>query len=530
MGPHTSAGICMDSRIAEIPELWACWKMESAPSADGAEKRSLFERLHNSRLILWWSIAWAIGTFAISPLVNYVTPFLDPSYANTWTPDIYWRLVLYWHGGIFIPWITVLAVLLCVKYGLDKMPGVAGRLMRESVFVGGFFAVPIASIAGMFDIYDSFAWGIPLWTQILAFLIGDEMAIALLVAMLVHIRRSGGFRKAGMPYYTAFMGVFGAFIAALMGHVGGWITWFGPNPQFVSQYVNSTMYPVLGYSNSTSVITFTEDVVGSHSHLMLVSLMAGVVALVAVSFGYYADWSKNAKRVADFGFGVMILTLLAAVWIYVVSGVGNYQTPTLFTSGDNGVALDDLVTGSVGLGSVFVLAGLLVHSRVGLTAEGRPFYRDLLFLSAVGGWIMIYLVIPVTGFYINFNETFFQAAGLSFDDAFLRFHQDFGFFVLPALVTVVLALETYGISGRVRSWVGSLLFAGAGIAFLFGETYSLVTLSDWALYTALFGGFLIGAGALVGAGYLFRAKTTAAAIEAAGPPSGSANRAPKDDS
>ena len=479
---------------------------ETNPQAASAGKPGIFQRLHSTRLIIWWSVAWAVGTFALAPLINYVTPFLDPSYANQWTPDVYWRLVLYWHGGIFIPWITVLAVLLATKFGLDKMPGTSGRLIRESIFIGGFFAVPIASVAGIFDVYDQYLFGIPLWTQIFAFLIGDEMALALLIAMLVYPRTSGGYRRAGMPYYTAFTGVFGALTAALMGHIGGWITWFGPTPQVFNQYINSTMYPVLGFNNDTSVITFTEDVVGSHSHLMLVALMAGVVALVAVFYGYYEKWGKTEKRVAGFGFAWMVVSLLVALWEYVFAGVGNLQIPSFFVNGVSGVAGDDLTTGMVGVGAVFVLMGVLAHGRKDVNLEGSSLLRDPLFLTVIGAWVMIYLVIPVTGFYINFHEDFFQGAGAAFDSAFLRFHQDFGFFVLPALVTLVLALDYNGVSGRVRSYVGGMLLGGAALAFVFGELYVFVSLSDWLLYTAFFGGFLIMAGSALGALYLHSKK------------------------
>ncbi len=492
--------------------------MEQNPSGSiDEEKRGLLDRLHSSRLILWWSIAWAIGIFALAPLVNYVTPFLNPSYANVWTPGIYWRLVLYWHGAIFVPWITVLAVLVTTKFKLDKMAGIPGRLIRESVFIGGFFAVPIAGIAGIFDVYDQFALGIPLWTQIFAFVIADEMAIALVVAMVVFPRGHGGYRSVGMPFYTVLTGVSGALAAAIMGHVGGYITWFGPNPGVVSNYINSTMYPVLGYYNDTSVVTFTQDVVGSHSHLMVVALMAGVVALVAIAFGYYENWGKNSKRVANVGFAVMIATLLGAIWIYVISGVGNYQTPTLFSSASTGVALDDMVTGSVGLGAVFVLAGLMAHSKSGLTSEGVPLFKDALFLSVVAAWVTIYLVIPVTGFYINFNQDFFHNTGIAFDEDFIRFHQDFGFFVLPALVTLVLALETFGVSSKLRRYTGYLLISGISMAFVFGEVYSfsaasyttpyvgqvytVFPMATLALDLAIFGGVLIAAGGLFAALY-----------------------------
>ncbi len=454
---------------------------------------------------------------ALAPLVNYVTPFLNPSYNNQWTPDIYWRLVMYWHGGIFIPWVTVLAVLVTMKFRLDKLVGIPGRLIKESVFIGGFFAVPIAGIAGIFDVYDHFALGIPLWTQIGAFLIGDEMAIALVVGLIAYLRTSGGIRKVGMPYYTVLTGVSGALFAAFMGHAGGWTSWFGPTPQVYSQYINSTMYPVLGYYNSTAVQTFTSDLVGSHSHLMLVSLMAGVVALVALTFGY-DKWSRNSRRVADFGFGVMVLSQVGAIWIYLVSGMGNYAIPTFLQSGLNGVAGDDIVTGVVGLGAVFVLVGLLMHSRAGVTREGKPLYRDPLFLSVVAAWITIYLVIPVTGFYIELNEVFYQNAGATFDAVFTRFHQDFGFFVLPALVTLLIALESFSVSSRMKRYLGYLVVPGIAVAFVFGEAYALSTatispasvgqvyapfsLGAITLDIAVLGGVLIAVGVLVSAVYL----------------------------
>ena len=482
-------------------------------------RQGWFDRLHDPKLILWWSVAWAIVIMALSPLVNYITPFLNSTYNNQWTPDIYWRLVMYWHGGIFIPWVTVLAVLVTMKFRLDKVAGLPGRLIRESIFVGGFFAVPVAGVAGLFDVYDHFALGIPLWTQIGAFLIGDEMAIALAVSLVAYLR-SGGFRRAGMPYYTVLTGVFGALFAAFMGHAGGWTSWFGPSPQLYSQYINSTMYPVLGYYNSTAVQAFTSDVVGSHSHLMLVSLMAGVVALVALTFGY-EKWSKNSRRVADFGFGVMVLSLVGAIWVYLVSGMGNYQIPTFFQSGMNGVAGDDIVTGMVGLGAAFVLAGLLAHSRAGLTKEGKPLRSDPLFLSVIAAWVTIYLVIPVTGYYIELNEVFYQNAGATFDAVFTRFHQDFGFFVLPALVTLLIALESFSVPARTKRYLGYLVVSGIALAFVFGETYALsaatitpanvgqvyapFSLGAVMLDVAVLGGVLIGVGVLVSILYLRRA-------------------------
>ena len=160
------------------------------PSASGW--RVWLVRLRDPKLIIWWSIAWAIAVMALAPIVNFITPFLNPSYANQWTPDLYWRLVLYWHGGIFIPWVTVMAALVCLMFGLKDATGWSGHLVRNSVFLGAYFAVPIGGIAGILDVYDHFALGAPLWIQIWAFLIADEMAIALLLAMTFYPRAHGG--------------------------------------------------------------------------------------------------------------------------------------------------------------------------------------------------------------------------------------------------------------------------------------------------------------------------------------------------
>ncbi len=476
--------------------------------------KGLKEKIFTFKFVLWWSIAWGLAVMALAPVVNLLTPFQDAAYANQWTPDVYWRLVMYWHGGLFVPWVTVLATLVAMAFKLDSLGGISGKLVKDSILVGGFFAVPIAGIAGVFNVYDSFALGVPLWTQIMAFLVADEMAIALIVAMLSKARGAGGFRSVGLPFYTILVGVSGALVAAMMGHVGGWISWFGPNPAPVSDYVNATMYPVLNYYNSSAVVVFTEDVVGSHSHLMLVALMAGVVGLIGTFFGY-ANWSKTERRIGGFGFSVMLVSLLAATWVYIISGVGNYSPPSFFVSGANGVAGDDIVTAFVGFGAFFVMAALIMHSSKALTVDGIPLRRDPLFQALVVSWALIYLVIPVTGFYINFNETYFSGVGLNFDDIFTRFHQDFGFFVLPIVVTLILAVSASPVARSVRRPVGYLLIAGESVAFVFGETYALFTAGEnfidvgqvqtafpvgaLTLDLAVFGGVLIAVGGLVAA-------------------------------
>jgi len=287
----------------------------------------------------------------------------------------------------------------------------------------------------------------------------------------------------------------------LMGDVTGWITWFGPWPSIFPQYINSTMYPVLGFYNSTAVVTWTEDVVTSHSHLMLPSVMAAIVALTTEVYGY-AKWEKTEKALSTVGFVIMVVGLLLSMWIYIVSGVGNYVIPTLFQSGPNGLAMDDMMTGIVGLGAAFVLAALVSYARKGKTDDGTVLLKDPLFLSVIAAWMFIYLLIPVTGYYIEFNQSFYQAGGLGFDAAFTRFHQDFAFFLLPALVTAILIFDVFGIAGKTRRSVGLLFLVGSTLTFVFGWIYSMAALDMIFLYVAAFGGLLMGLGALIGAEYV----------------------------
>ena len=436
-----------------------------------------------------------------------------------WTPDLFWRLVLYWHGA-FIPWMLALAALALAALGLDSMKGRIGTHLRHMVLIGGFFGAPLAAIGAIFDVYNTFAFGIPVWTQVVSVGIGGECVFFFILSLLIYPRESSKkLRELGFPYFIVLLSAIGVIIAALMGDVTGWITWFGPWPSIFPQYINSTMYPLLGFYNSTAVVTWTTDVVTSHSHLMLPSVMAAIVALTTEVYGY-AKWEKTEKAISTIGFAIMVVGLLLSIWVYIVSGVGNYVIPTLFQSGPNGVnglAMDDTITGTVGLGAAVVLVALVSYARKGKTADGTVLLKDPLFLSVIVAWLFIYLLIPVTGYYMEFNESFYGlggtvpgAAGAAFDAAFTRFHQDFAFFLLPALVTAILIFDVFGIAGKTRRTVGLLFLAGSTITFVFGWIYAMLTLDMAFLYVATFGGLLMGLGAFIGAEYVRKSGKVAA--------------------
>jgi hypothetical protein len=262
------------------------------------------------------------------------------------------------------------------------------------------------------------------------------------------------------------------------------------------------MFPVLGYYNSTAAVTWTQDMVGSHSHLMLPAVMAAIVALTPAVYGY-AKWEKTEKALPTVGF-LMVVGLIGGIWVYLVSGVGNYSIPTLFQSPDgvNGIAMDDVITGTVALGSALVLIGLLLYARKAKSVNGTGLLRDPLFLSLIAAWLCIFLLIPMTGYYIEMNEWFYKGVGIGFDAAYARFHQDFAFFLLPALATTILIFERFGISGGARKNVGRLYLTGIVVTFVFGTIYTLASLDMVSISIAALGGLILGVGALLGAEFV----------------------------
>lgn len=481
--------------------------------SSGAHLGGFYDHFMDMKFVLWWTIAWSVAIMALAPLVNFVTPLLSSSYNEALTPDFFYRLIVYWHGGMFEPWVVVLSVLVYISFGLNSLTGFVGKGLRVLLYAGAFIGVPLSGIASIFNVSSSFAFGIPHWSESAGFSFMDLLAIGVIVGLLLYPHASKkGYAKMSAPYYFVLVGVIGAFAAALMGYVGAYLTAFGDSPPLVQNYINATMYPSLGFYNSTAISIFTENALGSHSHAMLPILMGGVVALLAMVYGYQS-WPRREKLLGSFGFGVMVIGVIASVWIYAVAGIGNFAIPSLFVSGPNGlnnIAADDLVTGVIGLGAVFVLIPLLVNASKGKTQDGKPLTRDPLFLSVITGWIMIYVVIPISGYYVELNNEFYLGAGSAFGDAFTRFHQDFAFFLLPALVTTVLVFESFGIRGKARRTTGFLYLAGEVVAFVFGVVYALGTLDPMYLYVAAFGGALMGLGVIFGVNSLRKSGTPTA--------------------
>lgn len=271
-----------------------------------------------------------------------------------------------------------------------------------------------------------------------------------------------------LPYVAAALAAASMLLAAIMGHLAGWIMEFGANfPPLIGAYAK-----FVGFASSDD---FTGALVGSHSHEMAVAVMALIVSLLAQQFGYGIH--KGVSRaLATTGLALVTVGTVVMTAMYVAAAFSTWSPPAWFVSGPggaNGIASDDVISGILVMGGGVLVAAALVI--------GRQLFRRPLRLAAAWAWVLSFATVVVAGYAIEMNEVYFgagdpKAAGAVNDAIFTWLHQDIGLFLLPAIVLVMLAVERL-INTRpqrpgVIAWT---TIAGTTITFIGGLVYVFVS-------------------------------------------------------
>ena len=391
--------------------------------------------------VVGWLILFSLGSIFIS------NPFASEDSAGA-VPD-YWR-VMYLHG-MLIGMVGLLALLTCSILRLRSMH------TRMWIVGGVLFATILTAVGGVWDRQIPGAEA-ALVVQILGFHALDEILVVLLLGM-IHEWRARSPNVRSLPYGASLLAAGSMLVAALMGHLAGWIMEFGSWPSAIGAYAGSI---------GESLDDFTTNLVGSHSHDMVVGVMALAVSIAVVQFGYFA-LKGRARTLARIGLGLVAVGTLVMTIMYLAMAFTTWSPPTLFTSADgtNGIAGDDIVTG------VFVMFGglLALLAVVGGGDRFRSIVRRPARLAALWSWILFFAVVVIAGYAIELNEVFFgagdaSAAGAANDAVYTWLHQDIGLFLLPALVLVMLAVERYVASGRWRGRIAWATVAGTTITFV----------------------------------------------------------------
>jgi hypothetical protein len=191
----------VDPGVDSAPIRWAPW-------------------LTPRRLLLfvigWLALFAVIGAFVSNPFQTETSAAATPDYAK----------VMFLHG-LLIGMVGLLALLTCHVMALRSMH------VRIWVTGGVVVATILAAVGGMWDktIPGS---EVPMWTQILGFFALDEILIVLLFGLFVEWRTARTART--LPYMAAALAAGSMFLAAIMGHLAGWIMEFGNFPKVIGQY------------------------------------------------------------------------------------------------------------------------------------------------------------------------------------------------------------------------------------------------------------------------------------------------------
>jgi hypothetical protein len=326
---------------------------------------------------------------------------------------------------------------------------------------GGVLVATLTTIAGIFD-RQAPGSEAALWTQIIGFLALDEIAVVLLVAMVGEWRIGTPIARQ-LPFVAALFAGAAMLVAAITGHLAGWIVEFGNMPGIIGRFAQ--------FAGFASVGDFSDALIGSHSHLMAVSSMALVTALIAQQFGY-PKLKSTARAIAGAGLALLIVGSVVITAAYVAMGFTIWQPPNLFTSGlggANAIAGDDIATGLfAGGGSLLVLIALVLGRLIRQPVRLAAVWASILSLGFVAG----------VGYFVEMDETFFgagdpTAAGAANDAVFTWFHQDIGLFLIPALVLILLAVERLVHHGR-PGWIGWATLIGISIVFVGGLIWVFV--------------------------------------------------------
>src|SRR5579859_3336670 len=183
---------------------------------------------HLTFFVIGWLLLFALlSIFVSNPFQSEVSASATPDYAR----------VMFLHG-LLIGMVGLMGLLTCQVLRLRS------RHVRIWITAGVVVATILAAVGG---IWDKTIPGseVPMWTQVFGFFALDEILIVLLVGIIGEWRtRSPAIRT--LPYVGATLATASMFLAAIMGHLAGWIMEFGPNfPPLIGAYAK-----LVGFASS----------------------------------------------------------------------------------------------------------------------------------------------------------------------------------------------------------------------------------------------------------------------------------------
>lgn len=413
---------------------------------------------HNITIPRWSSGFWMDTRGVSIVILFYMALFLviSPLFPGvSWFQlgDFTLPVVNYYHA-IMIPFALLLIIVVSSLFPeLTKLK----KALNLSVY-----PVLILTILGLVFFYPAWAATADEIFQALRDVIVLIAAIALIISMIIFpIRNGKRFKEIWSAYILVLITGISAAIAATVGMIleYGNLYGFGAIP-FFNNYVTSV----------GGLDTFLGNAWTTHSHQMLPAVMGLIVGITALAFKYN-ELPAKYKNVVNLGLIISLFGTLAMTFLYWISCFGTYVIPAVFVSGAggmNGLALDDSMTGVVGIGALVAIIGL-IHTTKRDTKSRWSIYAIL------GTWIGAMAGMEGIGYLIEFNEVFYGfgtsgvapngGAGYLYDMAYTDGHLLFVFFLLTIAAGVLAALYLYGGDRKLNLYASGLTIAGIVIGF-----------------------------------------------------------------
>ncbi|KLU60882.1 hypothetical protein CEB3_c28550 [Peptococcaceae bacterium CEB3] len=428
-----------------------------------------FSCQHVLVVLMGWLVIYGLGSIFVSnPFWTETSAGADINYAHT----------MYLHG-LLISLVGLVALAACQVFLIRS------KHVRHSILGAVTAAVILATIGGIFDTHvEASFW---LWIQIFSFFALDDILISLLIGFYLEWKNKSTSSRS-LPFWSAMLGTVGLFLAAVMGHLAGWILEFGDFPHLIGAYAR-----LVGEKTGDLM----GNLIGSHSHLMIVALLSVLVAMSAWRFGYQA-LQGGPRLLARVGFWFVIVGTGVITVVYLLAGFTWIQPPTWFQSGPggiNGIASDDVISGvGIMLGGLLVLLGMILNKK---GVDAKPGWLKPALVAVGTSWISLVFMVVGGGFGIELNTNIFGAgdpkAPLAAGDAVFTFlHQDYAFFLLPAVMILLLIADVYLKKSHVKT-IARGMSLGVFVALVGGFVH--VFLDPMVAYGA--GYFLVGIGIIV---------------------------------
>jgi hypothetical protein len=421
---------------------------------------------------------------------------ISPKAISTISPGFAFGAVDMYFHSIAIAIAALAVYLVIMTWDLDRCEPnidfpIAYRALMASVFgvVGAVFYLR--------PIFQTALWPLPLGLIFLGLVLLGDVGGALMIQLyLLPGKRSGtydssenimgmipkwkylpswkDFQKMDATYWLTFVTVIGTFIAGMIGFVSLWLNYvvidMGQTPAIMQGYI-------AWMGGATNWLNYT---VGSHSHVIGMTVILGVVAVTAKRFKVL-DLSGFARKVAKFGMwvsGIGICVMVAVFLLECFSTVWpNATPPLLFAStpgtpgiqlwsvtAANGMAGDDSTMFLASAGAMIMLVPLFMTK-----IHDRPVWKDPIRASILVTWIFAYIATPIEGFYIEFHEATMH--GYPVDLVFGQL-QYFALFGITMITMAFLAVDYFQNKDRVLTGIAAFGVVVTSYALLAGFLFT----------------------------------------------------------